>query len=294
MSTAEESPAQKAARIRRERREAKIREGGSARLDKITSLSGRTPQSLREENSPSPSPQPILRPEPAISQSPSPSLQDQQSIEALQAQQDAFRALLRQAAPEMAQNEDANEVEDPTLKLLNSLLGAMPGDPNAPPQMPGAPGQAGGFPGQDAGAGAGLGVAAIASALGLPPFIANMIGGALQTPQEDPKSVRVWKTLHILFAFAVAFYLLFIIGTSVAVFGSLPPKPATMQNPFVIFVTGELLLSGGRVLIGGQKGIRAVFKIVKDVIRDGSLIIFALGLGAWYTREWQVTGSASY
>lgn len=37
----EESPAQKQARLRRERREAKILAGGSARLDKITSLSGR-------------------------------------------------------------------------------------------------------------------------------------------------------------------------------------------------------------------------------------------------------------
>ena len=45
MSSTEESPAQRAARLRRERREAKIREGGAARLDKITSLSGRTPQS---------------------------------------------------------------------------------------------------------------------------------------------------------------------------------------------------------------------------------------------------------
>jgi len=44
MSTPDESPAQRAARLRRERREAKIKEGGSARLDKITSLSGRTPQ----------------------------------------------------------------------------------------------------------------------------------------------------------------------------------------------------------------------------------------------------------
>ncbi|KAJ5914791.1 hypothetical protein N7504_003674 [Penicillium tannophilum] len=56
MSTTDESPAQRAARQRRERREAKIREGGSARLDKITSLSGRTPQSDREEASPSPQP----------------------------------------------------------------------------------------------------------------------------------------------------------------------------------------------------------------------------------------------
>ena len=43
MAANEESPAQQAARLRRERREAKIKAGGSARLDKITSLSGRTP-----------------------------------------------------------------------------------------------------------------------------------------------------------------------------------------------------------------------------------------------------------
>ena len=42
-STSEESPAQKQIRLRRERREAKIKAGGSARLDKITSLTGRPP-----------------------------------------------------------------------------------------------------------------------------------------------------------------------------------------------------------------------------------------------------------
>jgi len=40
-SSSEESPAQKQARIRRDRREAKIKAGGSARLEKITNLSGR-------------------------------------------------------------------------------------------------------------------------------------------------------------------------------------------------------------------------------------------------------------
>ena len=40
-SSNEESPAQKQARLRRERREAKIKAGGSARLEKITNLSGR-------------------------------------------------------------------------------------------------------------------------------------------------------------------------------------------------------------------------------------------------------------
>lgn len=45
MSAPEESAAQRSARLRRERREAKIKEGGTARLDKITSMSGRTPAS---------------------------------------------------------------------------------------------------------------------------------------------------------------------------------------------------------------------------------------------------------
>jgi hypothetical protein len=40
---ASETPGQKAARERRERREAKM--GGNTRLDKITALSGRTPES---------------------------------------------------------------------------------------------------------------------------------------------------------------------------------------------------------------------------------------------------------
>ncbi|KAJ5646526.1 hypothetical protein N7490_002898 [Penicillium lividum] len=291
MSTPDESPAQRAARQRRERREAKIREGGSARLDKITSLSGRTPQSDGAEASPSPQPsEPAVSPSPPPFQQNQPSMQDQQSVEALQAQQDAFRALLRQAAPVVEQNQDAdaNDLEDPTLKLLNSLLNGMPmpGDPNAPPPVPGS---AGAMPGQSSGPGLSS-AALIASSLGLPPFLANMVGGFFQTTEEDPKSVRTWKTLHVAFALGVAFYLLFIIGTSIALFGSPPPKPATVQNPFLIFVTGELLLCGGRVLIGGQTGLRSAIKIGKDVIRDGSLVIFALGLGSWYTREWQVSG----
>lgn len=41
----EETAAQRQARIRREKREAKIKAGGTERLEKITKLSGRTPQS---------------------------------------------------------------------------------------------------------------------------------------------------------------------------------------------------------------------------------------------------------
>lgn len=212
------------------------------------------------------------------------------SDEALQAQQEAFRAMLRQSAPEQgqgqSQDQQGDDMEDPTIKLLNSLLGAMPGDPNAPP--PDAPGAPGAMPNPQQ---PGLNPGAIASALGLPPFLANMLGAATQQPTEqEQKSARIWKGLHLVFAIGIAVYLLFILGTSVATFGSPPPKPATAQNPFLIFVTGEALLTSGRALTSGKQGFGLIIQLFRDVVRDGSLVLFALGLGAWYSREWQTIG----
>ncbi|KAJ5318770.1 hypothetical protein MYU51_012871 [Penicillium brevicompactum] len=337
----EESPAQRSARLRRERREAKIKEGGSARLDKITSLSGRTTQpgmdppvqGLSKQMSPphytivdanrppereeaSPSPQPLgpqsqLRASPApqpdmespeairaqqeaffsmLRQSaPDPSQgihPDPQAPNSMQAQQDMFRAMLRQSAPEQGAGAGTGpEEEDPTIKLLNSLMGAMPGgDPSAA--------GAGATPGSGAGAGApGLGssLPAIATMLGVPPFLANMLGGlggAAPTEAEQKRAI-VWKTLHTIFALAVAGYLLFIIGASVALFGSSPPPPATAQSPFAIFVTGELILTGGKALFGGKSGMGMAVQLFRDVVRDGSIVLFMLGMGTWYHPEWQ-------
>lgn len=176
------------------------------------------------------------------------------------------------------------------MKLLNSLLGSMPGDPNAPaPGGPGDPGAPGGMPGPSS---SGFSPADIASALGLPPFLASMLGGADRPPTEGEQiAIRLWKSLHVVFAIGVAVYLLFMIGASVAMFGSPPPKPATAQNPFLIFVTGELVLTGGRVLLGGNLGgLGLAIQLFKDILRDGSLVLFALGMGAWYHREWQTVG----
>ncbi|KAJ5779343.1 GET complex subunit GET2 [Penicillium paradoxum] len=313
----EESPAQRSARLRRERREAKIKEGGSARLDKITSLSGRTPQSDREEASPSPQPAISASASPAPSNpqfqhsaSSQPEMQSPDAIRAqqeaflsllrqsvppqgqglqpdpqapngLQAQQDMFRAMLRQGAPEQGQGQQPND-EDPTMKLLSSLMGAMPGgDPNAPPGAP--PAGAGNGPAP------GFSLAAIASMLGVPPFLANMLGGAAPPTEAEQKRARVWKTLHTVFALAVAVYLLFIISSSVALFGNPPPKPATAQNPFAIFVTGELLLTGSKVLFGGKSGMGMAVQLLKDIVRDGSVVLFMLGMGTWYNREWLTT-----
>ena len=209
--------------------------------------------------------------------------------ESLQAQQEAFRAMLRQVAPD--QGQDSNDVQDPTLKLLENLLGGMPGMPSDANTAPsGPPGGPGAMPSQSQ---PGLSPAAIASALGVPPFLANMLGGASAPPtEEEQKTLRIWKSAHALFALGLAAYLLFMIATSVATFGSPPPKPATAQNPFLIFVTGEMVLTGGRALFAGkQAGFGMAVQLFRDIIRDGSLVLFILGLGAWYNREWQAVAS---
>ncbi|KAK9583230.1 hypothetical protein V6Z92_007385 [Aspergillus fumigatus] len=285
MSSTEESPAQRAARLRRERREAKIREGGAARLDKITSLSGRTPQSAHEESfsasslSHSPSPQPPApvsvaetgappQTQPA-SVRPTTSVEDQ-TPEDLQAQQEYIRALLRQNAPPVAQ--EAPD-EDPTMKLLNSLM-------------------AGGMPGLDQGAGGpGVSQAELASALGLPPFVSSMLAAATRPKtDEEKREIWMWKVLHVLFSVVIGVYFLVAISASVATYGSQPPPPATARNPFVLFTTGEMVLSGARIMLrsrgGGLAGPGLWIQLFSDVIQDGSIVLFLLGMSAWWHQDW--------
>ncbi|KAB8074116.1 hypothetical protein BDV29DRAFT_174228 [Aspergillus leporis] len=283
MSSAEESPAQRAARLRRERREAKIKEGGTARLDKITSLSGRTPASMHEDASPSPSPSP--QPPASISSTPeirtpqvqskpaqTTSIPETQAPENLPAQQEYIRSLLRQGAPPSSQQ--GVEEDDPTLKLLNSMMAGMNGGDQGPGGPAGGPSQA-----------------ELASALGLPPFVSDLLGAATrQQTDDEKKEIRVWKLLHVLFAVAVGIYLLVLVGTSVSTYGSQPPPPATARNPFLYFTTGELVLTGARIMArsrnGQAAGLMLWLELFRDVIRDGSLVVFLLGMGAWWNREW--------
>nr|XP_001401923.2 hypothetical protein ANI_1_922184 [Aspergillus niger CBS 513.88] len=287
MSSAEESPAQRAARLRRERREAKIKGDGAARLDKITSLSGRTPASLREETSPSPSPSPApaaaqatttaLSPSPSPSPAPEPRTtqpsfpsqapQQQQELdpETLQAQQELFRALLRQSG-----QPGDSPTDDPTLKLLSSL---MAGDTSALGE--------GSLPG-------GQSPADLLTGLGVPPFVASMLGEATRKKSDEEKrEILVWKVLHVVFSVLIGVYLLVLIGSSVATFGSQPPPPATARNPFLFFTTGEVVLTGARVMMKrGGGGLGLWVQLVRDIARDGSIVLFLFGMANWWHREW--------
>ncbi|GKZ19152.1 hypothetical protein AbraIFM66951_004516 [Aspergillus brasiliensis] len=318
MSSTEESPAQRAARLRRERREAKIKGDGAARLDKITSLSGRTPASLREETSLSPSPSPApaqaqatttaMSPSPSPSPAPeartsqpssfpsqAPQQQQQQELdpETLQAQQELFRALLRQSGqpgdyssssgtpgPQAAgpggpggmggMGGLGGEADDPTLKLLSSL---MAGDTSALGE--------GTLPG-------GQSPADLLTGLGVPPFVASMLGEATRKKSDEEKrEILVWKVLHVVFSVLIGVYLLVLIGSSVATFGSQPPPPATARNPFLFFTTGEVVLTGARVMMNkGGGGLGLWVQLVRDIARDGSIVLFLFGMANWWHREW--------
>jgi len=279
MST-EESPAQQAARLRRERREAKIKNGGSARLDKITSLSGRTPASAREDichTDPVPSSQP-----PRITPSPQsqPQAASEPSPDTIRQQQEYIRSLLR-ANPEQERQQQNDE--DPMIKLLTSMMGGVPGAEST--------GSGSGMGLGSSGAAPSLSPADLTNALGLPPIISKiLLGGQSQptTPKERRRQ-SITSFLHIIFALIVGVYLLSLVSYSVTTYGASPPPPATARNPFLVFLTGELVLCGLQVWIrpnGQVFGLSTLSKLFQNFVRDGRIVIFLLGAWSWWSNAW--------
>ena len=131
----------------------------------------------------------------------------------------------------------------------------------------------------------------VANILGLRPFFANMLKTALQPESAEAKRLAwIWTIVHAIFAVSVGLYLLFAFRSSVATYGSSPPPPATAQNPFVVFVTGELLLLTSRAIGNSRRGGGLVTfglatQLFGDVIRDGRIALFLLGLGSWWWSD---------
>jgi len=157
-------------------------------------------------------------------------------------------------------------------------MGAMDGtsDPNAP-------GGAGGFPGGLPG----LSPHDISKATGLPSFLTNMVMGGQKAPptQAELQATRLWKILHVIFALIAGLYLVFTITRATETFGENPPRPATFQNPFVVFLTGELLVQGTRVGTSGysgKSGLGLWIQILREFVGDGAIAVFMLGIASWW------------
>ncbi|KAL9640766.1 MAG: hypothetical protein Q9164_000081 [Protoblastenia rupestris] len=289
-----ETPGQEKARLRRERREAKLKAEGTSRLEKITKVSGR--QNLPDAPSLAPtSPSSTGDPDevdlsthPSATRTPNLQNGDYQPTEA------DIRALLRAGAPQPGVDTQPNQAEgeeDPMMKLLSQLMGGMPGSE-----------------GEDS---------------GLPPGLAAMLGGMgggagprgrTQQVQKGNTYDYVWKIVHALFAVVLGVY---VTAASTAFEGPvvrLPGKvlwegtqPKENINLFWVFATAELVLQSSRFFLergrtdshlGGWMGmasgmlpepygsyLRLVGRysgIWSTIVEDAMVLVFIVGVVSWW------------
>ena len=186
----------------------------------------------------------------------------------LQAQQEYIRSLLRAQEPQQGQPGQGQQEEDPMMKMLNSLLGG--GDPSDPANPGGLP-----FSPDD-----------VSKATGLPPFLTKLFMGKGKTPPTpaEEQTVRMWTLIHVILSLLAGIYVVYVLSSSTKLFGSSPPPPATMKNPFLVFITGELVVHTTQMLLvdkAGPKGMWAWWQILRDIGRDGSIVVFMMGAASW-------------
>ena len=166
------------------------------------------------------------------------------------------------------------------MKMLQTMMGSMGGDP-ANPDAPG-----GAFP-----QGMGLSPDDIAKATGLPRFVTEKLMGGQKAPpsKAEIQATRFWKVVHVLFALVAGIYLVFSVNKSNEAFGENPPAPATFQNPLLLFATGELLIQSTRIATkshSGRSGAGLGLQMVKELIGDGAVVVFILGFcGVWWNGD---------
>ena len=297
----EESSGQKQARLRRERRAAKINAGGSARLEKITNLSGRPPP---EPIDTSPPPTAVRVPS-ATSDTNDPEEVDISSHTYTPRSNNnnhgpteaEIRHLLRSALPDEQQQQRAfasqqggpGGEEDPMMRMLQQMLGGI-----------------GGASGEGGGDG------------GLPPALAAMMGAqgrgssgqGQQMSGEEEKGRDVWKIIHAVMAFALGVHIVWtspFSGSKLVRAGFVKGEDG-VQNFFWVFASAELLLQSTRWFLEGGKTASAgtvgmvlgmlpePFKtyaslavrysgIITQLVADAVTVIFVLGVVAWWRGE---------
>ncbi len=187
-------------------------------------------------------------------------------------QEEYLKAMMRQPLPQDGQAQ-AQEEEDPMMKMLQAMMGGMEGASG-----PDGAGGMGGFPG--------LSPDDISKATGIPSFLTNMVMGNQKAPptQAEIQAKRIWKIVHVVFSILAGLYTVVSINNSTRTFGENPPAPATFQNPFLVFLTGELLLQGAKVLFpggSGKSGLGLWIQMGKELFGDGMIMVFWLGLAVW-------------
>ncbi|KJX94153.1 hypothetical protein TI39_contig4214g00010 [Zymoseptoria brevis] len=289
---ADETPNQRQARLRREKRQKKMTEQGEDRLAKIKALNGGI----------APPDEVLGGPVPRVaSVADDPDEVDISShfstpARGAQGAKDPLAAAMLQMEQERrAQGGSGNgEDEDPFAKMMQQMMGAMggQGDPNNPNAGP-----------QD-----------------MPPMLQSLMGGAMGGGQQGPAqpapagSVYLWRIVHAIFAFILAFYICLTStfnGTQTSRYQTLSTEGNGLgPRLFIIFTSAELVLQstryfmekgqlqgGGPLAMVANSGfvpepyanyIRIVGRyigIAKTIFSDVMVIVFVLGCIAWWNGE---------
>ncbi|KAF2107296.1 hypothetical protein BDV96DRAFT_589521 [Lophiotrema nucula] len=289
--------AQEKARLRRERRQAKINAGGASRLQAITKLQIGTHRDVEKDVpvKPSPTPSGTATPDPDeidISQH----LYTPASQPRLPSPFD-FNGTSTPPFPQpRSQGQDA--AQDPIQAMMQQMLG----------------GQGGGFPGMAGQPGQ--------PPDGLPPGLANLfsaMNGGAGAPEPSPQqsSAWVWRLVHSVFSLLLSFYIVFqtpfngskLARTSPSTLEedwTLDASPAeTFRHFFYLFATFEVVLQSSRYFIekGQLQGggilssisgflpepyggyVRTIGRysiIYRTVVNDAMVVVFVLGAASWW------------
>ncbi|KAI9712858.1 MAG: hypothetical protein M1820_001480 [Bogoriella megaspora] len=276
----DESPAQRQARLRRERRQAKVASGGKDRLQAIASLSGRTMAQLDEAAAAAnPTQQPSVTDDP-----------EEVDISQPYAGQPIASQASRNINPATAPG--LQEPNDPIMRMMQQMMMGEQSGPNGPNQQENDP---------------------------MMRMMQQMMSGAgvnQQGSQQAPTTNEgyIWRIVHAIFALGLALYIALTstfngskLSRSVSVSTNELDGGVT-QRLFWIFVTSELGLQGTRYvvekgrlpesgwlgMIGGilpepYKGYVAIIArygiIWTTVVSDAMVVIFVLGVLAWWKGE---------
>ncbi|ORY18837.1 hypothetical protein BCR34DRAFT_621320 [Clohesyomyces aquaticus] len=306
-----ESPAQKQARLRRERRAAKIQAGGASRLQAISQLQGGTHRDVEKDvpvrPSPGASPRPSYTSTAGGTSTPDPDeidISEHHYAPTTQPRLPSPFAFNGTETPPFGfpppGGPGTDGQPDPMIAMMQQMLG---GGAGGMPGMPGGPGQSG--------------------PLGdFPPGLANMfqaMSGSGSSPQPSPtqSSAWIWRLVHSVFSLFLAVYIVFktpFDGSKLSRTNASPSEDWTIDSSstaeafkhfFYMFATFEVVLQSSRYFIergqlqgggilssigamlpepyGGYVRVIGRYSVIyRTVVNDAMVVVFVLGAASWW------------
>lgn len=305
-----ETPTQKQARLRREKRQKKMAESGEERLARIKALNGGVAPPAEVLGGPAAPSQSQAQSQPRPQQASVDDDPDEADIDTVsgintpsqrggrngQGQVDPLtQAMFQMQQQQQRGGQGADGAEDdPMVKMMQQLTGLMggnaqdPNDPNQPPQIPAA----------------------------LQALMGGMGGGNDKEAQKAPEtgSAYLWRIVHAVFAVTLGIYITMTstfngtkLARSQSVYASDTDSYGFGPRLFTIFVSAELLLQSTRYFVekGQLRGPGFLAKIANSgfvpepyaqyiriagryiaiaqtIMSDAMVVVFVLGLLAWW------------